>query len=333
MIKTILFSIILVVNIITLIFQLASMGKWVYFDFLWFLPLLCPLISIINLIFLLYWIIRAKWPFLLVLFVFFITLDQWGLLLQLPDGEQNSQEGLTVMSYNVRLFNQFNWIDDQQIPEKIQAQINSMDPDVVCLQEYSVELSPGFSNYPYQYFESTVTNGNLGNIILSKAPILESGKVEFENSNSGGIYTDIAIENRRFRFFSIHFESLSAKFKENITDWHYNFNELKELKKILEIQKKQVELIDSVAQSTPYPVVFCMDLNNNAFSDSYRQLIRNRKDAFVQQGTGIGTTYNGLIFPMRIDFIIVSESVEVLDFRTSKVNLSDHRPIVAVLAN
>ncbi|MCY3998618.1 MAG: endonuclease/exonuclease/phosphatase family protein [Flavobacteriaceae bacterium] len=333
MIKRILFSMILMVNIITLIFQLASMGKWIHFDFLWFSPLLCPLISIINLIFLLYWIIRAKWPFLLFLFVFFFTLDKWSLLLQLPDGEPNNQEGLKVMSYNVRLFNQFNWIDDQQIPEKIQAQINSMDPDVVCLQEYSVELAPDFSNYPHQYFESTVTNGNLGNIILSKAPILESGKVEFENSNSGGVFADIEIENRRFRFFSVHFESLSANFKETITDWQSHFNEFKELKKVLEIQNKQVELIDSVARSTQYPVILCMDLNNNAFSDSYQQLTQNRKDAFVQQGIGIGTTYNGLIFPMRIDFIIVSESIDVLDFRTSKVKLSDHRPIMAVLAN
>ena len=324
---------VLVVNIMTLTFQLASMGKWFHFEMLWFLPLFCPLISIINLLFLLFWIFRAKWPFLLFLFVFFVTLDEWGLLLQLLEGEQNKQQGFKVLSYNVRLFNQFNWINDGQIPEKIQAEINSLDPDVVCLQEYAQELAPEFSDYPYQYFESTVSNGNLGNIILSKTPILESGKVEFKNSNSGGIYADLEIEKRRFRFFSIHFESLSTNFKETLVDWQYNVNEFQELKKVLEVQNKQVQLIDSVAQSTQLPVVICMDLNNNAFSNSYQQLVSNRKDAFVQAGTGIGTTYSGLLFPLRIDFIIVSQSIDVLDFKTSKAKLSDHRPIMAILAN
>lgn len=333
MVSKIFHSMVLIANILTLIFQLASMGKWFHFEFLWFLPLFCPLISIINLLFLLFWIIRAKWPFLLFLLVFFVTLEKWGLLLQLPDGEQNDHEGSKVMSYNVRLFNQFNWIDDGEVSMKIQREITNLDPDVVCLQEYSPDLAPEFPNYPYRYFESTVSNGNLGNIILSKTPILKSGKIEFEDSNSGGVYADVEIENRRFRVFSVHFESLSANFKETLVDWRYNFNEFKELKKVLEIQKKQVQLIDSIAQNTQLPVVMCMDLNNNAFSEPYQQLIFDRKDAFVQAGTGIGTTYNELVFPLRIDFIIVSKNVDVLDFKTSKVKYSDHKPIMAVLAN
>ena len=326
-------TLVLIVNIITLILQLSAMGKWFDFEFLWILPLLCPLLSIINLAFLLYWIIRVKWPFLLFVFVFLVTIEDWGLLLQLPDGEENSQEGSKIMSYNVRLFNQFNWIADPEIPSKILKQINGLDPDVVCLQEYSQKLSPEFSNYPYQYFEPTVLGGDVGNAILSKTPFIESGKIEFKNSTSGGIYADLNLGEKRVRILSSHFESLSTNFKETIDQWNQKKIEFERLKDVLDIQNQQVKLVDSVARSTQFPVVICMDLNNNAFSSPYQKLIKDRKDAFVEAGIGLGSTYKELLFPLRIDFIIVSQNIEVLDFQTPNVHYSDHRPVVAILAN
>ena len=53
---------------------------------------------------------------------------------------------LSVMSYNVRLFNKYRWIDKPNISEEIEKLIIQEDPDIVCIQEYSSEMAPELKN-------------------------------------------------------------------------------------------------------------------------------------------------------------------------------------------
>ena len=46
------------------------------------------------------------------------------------------KEGIKVMSYNVRLFNKWEWIKDNKIKEKSIDFINNQDLDIICIQEY-----------------------------------------------------------------------------------------------------------------------------------------------------------------------------------------------------
>ena len=82
-----------------------------------------------------------------------------------------------------------------------------------------------------------------------------------------------------------------------------------------------------------YPEIICTDLNNNAFSKSYLNLSRGRKDSFLEKGEGFGATYNFLKFPLRIDFIMSSPKINILSYKTHKVNLSDHKPISIIFQN
>ena len=46
------------------------------------------------------------------------------------------QDTVRIMSYNVRMFNKYEWIDDNNIKEKINSLIESQEIDIVCIQEY-----------------------------------------------------------------------------------------------------------------------------------------------------------------------------------------------------
>ena len=72
-------------------------------------------------------------------------------------------------------------------------------------------------------------------------------------------------------------------------------------------------------------------MNNNAFSDIYNFISKGRNDAFLEKGSGFGSTYRFPFFPLRIDYIFTSKNIKVLDFKTYDIDLSDHKPILAKL--
>ena len=86
-----------------------------------------------------------------------------------------------------------------------------------------------------------------------------------------------------------------------------------------------------LSDSNKFPEIICTDLNNNAFSESYKNLSKNRIDAFNEKGSGFGSTYQFPFFPLRIDYIFISPEIRVLDFITHDIELSDHKPISAKL--
>ena len=43
----------------------------------------------------------------------------------------------TIMSYNVRLFNVFNWLPNPNVGQEIKKFIDEKNPDILCIQEYS----------------------------------------------------------------------------------------------------------------------------------------------------------------------------------------------------
>jgi len=83
-------------------------------------------------------------------------------------------------------------------------------------------------------------------------------------------------------------------------------------------------------EETSLKSIICGDFNNNAFSWVYHKLKSNKNDAFEVAGKGFGKTFD-FAFPLRIDFILTDERIEVNHFKTFKVKFSDHFPIMARL--
>ena len=187
------FKILMLINLVLLIFQLILMGTFWEFYRYPFLNLMVPVIAFVNMVFFVFWVIKFKWPFILFIFSVLIGFKEWGKLYKFPNNAIPVSNGIKVMSFNVRLFNSYQWIDAKEVPKSIENFIQKESPDLVCLQEYSKEFSPKFKNYPYRYVKSSKKNGQNGLCILSKYKLFNPRYIDFEKSNNSAIYADFLL--------------------------------------------------------------------------------------------------------------------------------------------
>lgn len=94
-----------------------------------------------------------------------------------------------------------------------------------------------------------------------------------------------------------------------------------------------MDLVRDLLRDTNHPAIIMGDFNNTAYSYVYRELrSEGFDDAYKEAGNGFGKTFelNGIL-PLRIDFILPQNSMEILTFNNHEVPYSDHFPITASL--
>ncbi|PCH75175.1 MAG: endonuclease [Flavobacteriaceae bacterium] len=319
-------------SIIALCLVLAVLVKYVSpnsYAFSVFISLSTPILLFLNILFLIYWIIQIKRPFLISAFALGISF----LAIQQVYGFEPKKIMLTkdlkIMSFNVRMFNIFEWIKKENIEGEIAAFIRKTKPDILCLQEY-YPTNKLNKQYPYRYKKTSIKRTTFGQAIYSKYPIIKSGSLNFPSSNNNAIFADIVKGGDTVRVYNVHLESLGVNPRKE------NFGEKtpEKLRKRMETsfqkQGTQADLLVAHQESCPYKIILCGDFNNNAFSWVYHQLINNKNDAFVEAGEGFGKTFD-YPFPLRIDFILSDNTITVNHFKTYTEKLSDHYPIMARL--
>ena len=237
-------------------------------------------------------------------------------------------DNLSVLSYNVRLFNKYNWIKSDNIGNKINSFLISEDPDIICLQEFQDNII-NLSNYPYKFKFSKGSNAGYGQAIFSKFPIINRQRIDLASSSNNAIFVDLKINNDTIRLYNIHLQSFSIEKKIDLSAVNVEENKklVSRISKTFINQSKQVKLLSQSLGNSPYKIVLAGDFNNTAFSYSYRKLIEGLKDSFIEKGNGLGITFNYNFIPLRIDFILVDDYFKVNKFKTYKINFSDHEPI------
>ena len=319
------------INLLLLILQLVLMGTFGGFYYYPFLNLMVPFIVLINCFFFIFWILKFKWPFVMFIFSFLISYDEWERLYKLPNNSIPVAKGLKLMSFNVRLFNSYNWIDQKNIPQSILSFVKQESPDILCLQEFSKEFSPSFDSYPHSYIQSSIKNGHNGLCILSKYPLYNKGFIPFENSNNGAVYAEIFYKRDTLRIYNLHLESLRINLNDTLFTNGNSQKFIKHISDVIRKQEVQMAEFEKIDKNNLHPSIICADLNNNAFSKIYNGIKSNRIDAFSIAGNGLGATYNLAYFPFRIDFIFFDPRLDIIKFNTHSINLSDHNPVTAVL--
>ena len=317
-------------NIILLFFQMMIMGTLGRYFSETIAPLFVLPLVLLNLLFFFFWLFRMQWPFILFLVSILLSYPEYQLLYSFPNNAIQTDSGLKILTYNVRLFNEYQWINTDAIPNQIARFIAHENPDIVCFQEFSKELSPSFASYPYLYFKSSKKGGKNGTCIMSKIPLQKKGVVPFEDSSNNGIFAEVKWQKKLLRIYNMHFESFGLGKQDSLISKSnpFKFTELHQ--SILKKQNGQLLQFDLFQKENPNPYVICTDLNNNAFSKSYNLLKSDRKDAFVESGKGLGTTYWFSFFPLRIDYIFTAPEISVLSFKPfNKIEYSDHKPIMA----
>ena len=325
-------KLLLTLNVFFLIFQLMLMGSIPSFFSFSILNLFVPVVVLINLLFFFYWTVKIKWPFLLFMGAFLIGYGEWNLLYQFPNNSiRKSSSTISVMSYNVRLFNKYNWIKGTDVSNEIAQLIKQKNPDIICFQEYSKTGTPRLDAYEYRYIQPNRSMGKSPLAIYSKFPILDQGYIDFDASTNSGAYVDLSYRRKRFRVYNLHLES----FRINAEDSLFTNPDSAALQiKFDEVFKKQlsqIEQFDAVEGTSDLPAILCTDLNNTQFSKTYKALSKGRKDAFAAAGKGLGETFYFSSFPLRIYFIFVEEDFKVNTFEVIQENFSDHYPILTTV--
>ncbi len=348
---------VLLVNIIFVILLLLSylstrtspQDLWV----LSFFGLAYPFFLFANIVFVIYWSLKKRLVLLYSLIAILIGYSHIGNTFQVRFSQKQPADfrnTFTFLSYNVRLFNLYRWIDDETVKQQIYNFLLGEDPDVLCIQEYFYNVNDPWNNsreferlherYSHiAYSSSNRKDFNFGIATFSRYPIVNKGVIEFVNSSNISIYTDIAINSDTVRVFNSHLQSVQFT-QENINfldslgkhDNRRNIDGLRDIGGKLRTayirRSRQVEIISGHIDESPYPVIVTGDFNDTPVSYTYRMLRRlGLEDAFVRSGSGIGGTYVTSIPLLRIDYILHSKELESFYFDSPRIELSDHYPL------
>ncbi len=308
--------------------------KW--FPFLSVLTLFLPFFLVVNVLFFMYWLLQfKKYIFVsgLVLLLGITFINKFYNLK--PTTLPKSKKEFTIMSYNVRLFNKFNWNKKANIPTKIAEFVSEKNPDILCVQEYSNLEKTQFSNYKYKHVFKEGKNIIVGNAIFSKYKIIDKGVINFPNSTNNTVYADIIKDKDTLRIYSMHLQSIKISTdieeeeiqKMNESKTKYIF---RKISSAFTKQQEQALLLKQHYTDCKYKKIICGDMNNSAFSFVYRTIKGSMQDAFESNGEGFGKTYNFKYYPARIDYIFADKNIQINSFETlNDFYNSDHFPLIS----
>ncbi len=317
-----------------------------------------PFLLIINIGFIIYWgLLRNRYAFIS-LFIIILGYDKLELFYRpsfLVFEEPVAKNSIKVMSYNVRLFDLYNWSGNKQTRSKIFELLAKETPDITCFQEYYHSDKPDFSNNdtlnqilksPYRQVEYGLTlykDFHWGLATYSRYPIVNKGLLFFnEGSTNFGMYCDILYKGDTVRVYNVHLQSNHFKKKdyEFIANPDSGSKEdmmngalsiIKHIKKGVIKRTEQVDELTAHIETCKYPVLVCGDFNDPPYSYAYNSISHNLKDCFTEKGKGFGISYNGTYLPYRIDYILHSNYFECLKYSMIRKKLSDHYPVIVTL--
>ncbi|MBB4807353.1 endonuclease/exonuclease/phosphatase (EEP) superfamily protein YafD [Chryseobacterium defluvii] len=292
--------------------------------FPWFnlLSLGFPVLMILYLFLSVFWV--ASWKkraivFILVGMIFLNPVKRW--INYNSDPKENFD--IKIVSLNVKA--------GSKGISHIEEYINSLDADIVLLQEYSRK--------EFQFEKLNNTKSDAINAIFTRYKIIDQKeliKSDFETNNAYASQTDIEIKGKTYRFINVYLQPF--KFEKSMVRLNSsneeNEQKLKDVvKRLIPTFKKHQEQVKAVRKgidSSPYPVILAGDLNSVPNSYEYYQLSEGLKDAFVEVGKGSATSFHDYKFPLRIDYIFASESIQPVSYKVDRsVGLSDHYPVIA----
>lgn len=312
-----------------------------------------PIIVLLNVFAVLFWIFLKKYYFIFSLIALLVGFERINNSITfIPKAEQDSiQADFTLMSFNVRLFDLYNWTGNKITREKIFDMLRDESPDIACFQEYyntnsgrmpihdSLMLNQRFQ-YAHLYYAAKVSpDQNFGNATYSCYPIVAKDEILFENTQNLILISDIKINTDTLRVFNCHLESVKFLKEDyqfmdslNIVDEKRRKQGLKgvtnRLTQAAMVRAEQAEKISKLLHESPYPFIVCGDFNDVPSSYVYHVLSANMNDSHLQKQLGVGGTYSRFYPSNRIDYILYNKQLHCVDFGKRKVKLSDHFPIL-----
>lgn len=288
------------------------------FPWLNLLSLSFPVLMILNVLFCLIWIILWKKRA-----VFFLA---FSLFLIVPTSRWINYREKKSIKPNLKLIT-FN-IKGGRIAGtgKVFNYLKNSGADVILLQEYGSQYQVSGYDFGVGNYEIVALN--------SKTKILEQGKIA-TSGNGNSFYADIEINGKRIRFINLYLSPFSFE-KQKVKpseDLEQNENKLRyvlgKLVPTFKNHQAEVQDLQNAVSASPYPVILAGDFNAVPNSYEYYHLLKNLKDVFVEVGRGSATSFHDYKFPIRIDHVFCSQSIQTVAYRVDRsAKLSDHFPVI-----
>jgi len=324
-----------------------------------FFGLAYPIFILFNVFFVLFWLVFLKKYFLLSLIAILLGYNQIGTYFKISGKEHSLsfEKNIKVMSYNVRLFDLYNWRNEssRKTQTAIFGLIQSEAPDILCIQDYysgggknanfadTICQQSGFKYRSIELINKEKKGLPYGLAIFSKYPIVGLQKVEFSNSKVNFcLASDVIIGKDTIRVVNMHLESIKFgkedySFVNDITKAQTENDKLKKGVRAIAVKMKfayikrasQIETVVAFLKKSPYKIILTGDFNDTPVSYTYRQMDKLLDDTFVDAGKGLGQTHGQMLPMLRIDYIFHSKGIQTIEHKTINKDYSDHFPLVA----
>lgn len=276
------------------------------------------------------------------------------------DNRLTSEKSFTLMTYNVALLDSSRFTG--VIQKKLLELIAQEKPDFLCFQELSFEslskikpqldsiygpcevLKGGddmwrlrfYSHYPIRSFRR---HKCIGNIDINVLTDMDTVYISQAQKQMNVMSAEFEVEPGRWvTVFSGHLRSSAYSTARRSMDkdasWLSGLNlywrNHKVGKRIRDYEAENVRRFVDDARAVDKPVIVAGDLNDWCGSDCLNTLMGNDlKDAWCEGGNGFGWTYFGWHLRLRLDHILYSDELELVEVKVVDSDLSDHKPLLA----
>lgn len=360
------------------------------------LPLLglaFPILFLLMVLALIYWLIQWKWRSLFALSCLLLNLGQASLYIQWNDlkskddkpnsigKEADNKDGggpldkealdlnaknLKIITYNTQLFGLYqnessvDIVNTEYMPamDSFLQVLKKENADVVCLQEVYAKAGglkalarflKAEGGYDYSQTYTLSERRPYGMIVLSKYQIKRWQPISLgAQTGNMAMWVDVEIpseykflRNARIRIYNLHlqsfrfakkdFEVMQKQTQQQQIDIEGSKGIITRLRMGYQRRAQQVKIIKENLLVCDFPKVICGDFNDIPVSYSYRQLSSGMRDAFVEAGSGLETTYKGSMPSFRIDYILFDNPMRALKYQSIKEVPSDHKLVMAEL--
>ena len=312
-----------------------------------------PLVAV-NAVCVLLWLFFKRWEFLISLVAILLRCGMIPAFVQIggttepPVSESRSKaEELKVMTYNLHGFHgkTEEYGGEEENAARFVDAVRLTEPDVICAQEmldggkFSVTDSLKALGYKYQHSATTDGRGRpYGATIFSRCRM---DYVQVIDKSGRKIYADITKDDIKVRVVCVHMSSysLGMEDKEVLHDIRHNDIDTAKTRKLFSKVKRNVlnheeewkEELEGVVAEAPHAMIVAGDFNDTPASHLYYKMSKRLKDSYVEQGRGLGITYNGVHPRYRIDYIFHSKELKAIAYKRLESNFSDHDGVMAVM--
>lgn len=295
-----------------------------------------PLVTLLNLGLLVYWLIRRRWIIFIPLLALLLNMSYVASVFQLPNPWHPAERDydFKVVTLNVHGFRQE--LGFRSGVEQTARFMREQGADVVCLQEFRVgktmpmdSIAAAFAFFPHHRREE-------GLALFSRFPIEEYTYFDYGAGVNGAMVADLRINGRSVRLLNVHLQTtglapLMRAYRKQ-PGWGLPWREVRATLYDNACKRaQQARQLRQIIDDTEMPTVVAGDLNDMPSSYTYRTLRDGLQDGFRRRGSGSGSTFRGMKGLLRLDYIFFGKGLSCRVYQIADVELSDHRPVTAEL--